>query len=236
VLRACVAAVKEIPYQRLSIPGNLRMHLASLVMVLALMLVASPAAAQLAPSRSGSSTTSYMSGEEAFNEMVSFGRCYATQSTNNALRLIATEPETREEIAVYKDLFKGDDQTCLTFASELSAPYQLIRGSIAEGLYRGRVPLPAGMILTAPEAAQVRNLAGAARCYVKGNEVDARALAETKPGSRQEQAAIQAALPAFAKCLPPGVSLNFSATLIRFRIVEGLFRTGVVRSVSVEKK
>lgn len=192
--------------------------------------LAMPAAAQLAPGRSGSSSMSYMTSEEGWLEVVNFGRCYATRNTAKALQLIATDPGSREEATVYRALFGNPNQACLGRGIEgFSAPYQMMRGSIAEGLYFNRVPLPPAMLMTAPEPAAVRDLAGAARCYVKANEAEARALGETKPGSSQERAMMDTIVPNFLRCMPKGAQLNYPSTLIRFRIVEALFRTGVTR-------
>lgn len=193
-------------------------------------VLATPAAAQLGTGRSGSSSMSYMTSEESWLEVVNFGRCYATRNTEKALRLVATDPGTQEEAKVYRELFSNPNQTCLGRGIEgFSAPYQMMRGSIGEGLYYNRVPLPPAMLRTAPERNEVMDLAGAARCYVKANEAEARALAETRPGSRAQDALMDGVVSNFLKCMPSGARLNYPATLIRFRIVEALFLTGAVR-------
>ncbi len=201
-----------------------------LMAALAGLALATPAAAQLGGGRSGSSTMSYMTSEESWLEVVNFGRCYATRNTEKALRLIATDPGTKEEAAVYRELFGNPNQNCLGRGIEgFSAPYQMMRGSIGDGLYYARIPLPPAMLRTAPERNDVMDLAGAARCYVKANEAEARALAETRPGSRAQDAMMQSVVTNFLKCMPSGARLNYPDTLIRFRIVEALFLTGVVR-------
>lgn len=202
-----------------------------LTTMFAALTLATPAVAQLATGRSGSSTTSYMSGEEYWNEVVTFGRCYAKRNTEYALMLIATDPGSRDEVAVYRELFRNPSQSCLSRGiAGFSAPHQFMRGSIAEGLYYGRVSVPPAMLLTAPEPGAVRDLSGAARCYVKANEAEARALGETDPGSRKEEALMGSVVQNFMKCMPAGVPLNYPSTMIRFRIVEAMFRMGITRA------
>lgn len=202
-----------------------------LTTMLASLALAMPAAAQIAPGRSGSSSMSYMTSEEAWLEVVTFGRCYAKRNTENALRLAATEPGSRDEATVYRELFSHPRQNCLSAGIEgFKAPYQMMRGSISEGLYYARIPQPPEMLLAAPEPAGVRDLSGAARCYVKLNEDEARALGETRPGSKAETALMESIVPKFMKCMPKGVQLNYPSTMIRFRIVEAMFRMGLTRA------
>jgi len=190
---------------------------------------ASPAAAQIAPGRSGRSTQTYLSGQEVWRELAAFGKCYARRNTEEALRLVATRPSSREEIETYKDLFRRQNQGCLGSITELRAPPGLIRGAIAEGLYAEGIPLPPAMAEPAPAPGEIRNLSDAARCYVEAHGAEARELiAATSPGTEEEKAAVLQLLPHFVKCVPDGVRPKFSAMQIRFRIAEALWRAGGV--------
>lgn len=200
--------------------------LSSAAFACASLAVATPAAAQLASSRSGSSGVHLMSADEGWRELISFGRCYAAESSKNALQLLETTPGSREEVAVYRALFSKRDQGCLGTVSRMSASLPMIRGVIAEGMYQRRIALPEAMKLGAPAPGEIRNLGGAARCYVAANHQQARALLLTKPGSAEEYEAVTDLMPAFGKCIPEGARFEFSATLIRFRIVEAMFRAG----------
>lgn len=188
------------------------------------------AIAQLAPSRSGTSTTSYLGGQAAWNELRDFGACYAAYETNDALKLVATQAGTAEEAATYKQLFGKANQYCLGSVTSLRASSLLVRGAIAEGLYKKKIPVPANLVVTTvPAVAQVHNFSDAALCYAAGHRAEALSLVnETKPGSKQEYAAINALLESFAQCIPPIArqSLQIDPTLVRFRIAEALWRMG----------
>lgn len=191
-------------------------------------LQVTPAAAQLGTSRSGSTSshTFTASEQQSWRALLKFGDCYAKDYSRGALRLIATEPGSRDEATVYRSLFGKDNVSCLGTMSRMTAPIAMIRGVIAEGLYQRNVAMPPEMRLAAPALPEVRNLSGAARCYVGSNVREARTLLATKPGSREEYDAVEMLIPAFEKCVPEGARLDFSPTLIRFRIAEALFRLG----------
>lgn len=202
------------------------MRNASLAGLAALGLLASAASAQLSNGASGSSTMSYLNNEQALEEVVGFGACYAKESREKALRLIATRPSSREEAQTYVALFKKPYQACLGDVTRLGADLPLIRGAIAQGLYKRGIPLPAALMQTSPAPAEVRNLADAARCYVRSHrEQAARLVADTKVGGRKEYDAVMKLMPDFMKCVPEGARAQFSPTLVRFRLAEALLRT-----------
>lgn len=201
-------------------------RMSSLAGLAALGLLASPASAQLSNGASGSSTMRYLSNEEGLQEVVGFGDCYAKQSPEKALKLIATRPASREEALTYKSMFSKHYQSCLGDVTRLSADLALIRGAIAQGLYKRRVAVPAALMQSVPSVAQVRNVSDAARCYVASHRAEAAAVvAETKVGSRREYDAVMKLLPDFLKCVPAGAKAEFSATLVRLRLAEALLRT-----------
>lgn len=206
----------------------MKTKLLNLASLLAAAAVSSTGAAQIAPGLSGRSTMQYFSGQEAWETLGVFGTCYAKQNPQSALELIATAPGSREEALTYKKLFRKPYQTCLGFVTELNVPYQMVRGAIAEGLYKRQIALPANLKLQAASVAEVRNLSDAARCYTATHADQAKALiGSTTVGSRQEFAAVTALLPDLAKCIPEGARAgNFNSTQIRFRLAEALLRTG----------
>ncbi|HEX8579441.1 MAG TPA: hypothetical protein VF655_07580 [Allosphingosinicella sp.] len=184
------------------------------------------ASAQLPSSRSGSSSMTYLSDQEGMAALAVFGRCYAKEEPEKALRLLATEPSSRGEAQTYIALFKKSDEYCLGDVSSMSADLALVRGAIAEGLFKANVPLPPAMVLPAPAPAEVRNLAGAARCYAAAHREEVgKLIASTKPGSKAEYEAVSALMPDFFKCVPEGAKFSFGATVIRFRLAEALLRT-----------
>jgi hypothetical protein len=167
----------------------------------------------------------YLNREAGMAALIEFGECYAATDTQKALRLIATEPSSRAEAATYISLFKKADLDCLGDVSSMSVDLPMVRGAIAEGFYRRRVPMPPAMMQTAPALAQVRSLSDATRCYVATHREQVRALLETRPGSRKEYDAVNALIQDLFACVPAGARFNFSATVIRFRLAEALIRT-----------
>lgn len=165
-------------------------------------------------------------GEEAMRTLAVFGTCYARLNTDEALALIATEPASREEAETYRRLFRRDNQSCLGEATEMRLPIALVRGAIAEGLYKRRVPLPANLSQTAPAAGEVRTLSEAARCYTVGHREQVRSLLEQTPlGSRREYDALSAMAGDFFQCVPETArGRRFDPTQVRFRLAEALLR------------
>lgn len=202
----------------------------ALAVCLALAVAASLAGharAQLAPGRSGISGVVYMGAEESMKELTFFGRCYGKDQRKEALSLIATRPGSREEAETYRQLFKRDDQSCLSAGTTLSAPLDYVRGAIAEGLLRSGAGLPVEYRLAAPALAEVRNLSDIARCYAAAHVGEAQAVLATKAGSREEYQAVSGLMDGFGACIPAGARLRADATLIRFRLAEALLRLGL---------
>ncbi|HEX2762894.1 MAG TPA: hypothetical protein VHM92_03475 [Allosphingosinicella sp.] len=208
------------PSERSSYP-----HIAAL----ACLGVTAPAAAQLAPGISGSSSVEYMNSAETWRVVRGFGACFAKENPRAGFALIATEPDTKEEAQVFKKLVGGPNQACLTDTS-LRLPVAFFRGSIAEALYKKGTPVPAELIQTPPASgAAVRTLGQAALCFVAAHRAEASGLLiQTLPGSKKELAALQAMSEGFFQCLPVlARNRGFNATQIRYRLAEALLRTPV---------
>jgi hypothetical protein len=190
--------------------------------------LASSAPAQIAPSRSGTSSMSYLGQGEVWDAIGEFGVCYAGTNRKGALSLIATETNSDAETATYRKLF-GKGNPCLGDVVGLHGiAISMIRGAVAEGLYRKGVAVPAELMQTAPSPGQIHNLGQAALCYTAAHPDKAQALiATTHPGSRKEYEAMTALAADFWHCIPAGArNVDFDSTQIRFRIAEALLRTG----------
>jgi hypothetical protein len=187
---------------------------------------ASSASAQLATGRSGSSTMSYIGAEQVWGELDSFGRCYARQNTKSALALIATDPGSADEARVYRKLFSKPYMSCLGDVTSLNAAHDMVRGAIAEGLLKKKVPIPASMTLAPPPPGRPgRTISEAARCYVAAHRDEAMALLDTPPGSKKELAAATEMLPEFDRCIPVTArALPLNSILVRYKLAEALLR------------
>jgi hypothetical protein len=185
--------------------------------------MAGAAHGQLAPGLSGSSSLQFMDQEESMRTLVLFGRCYARRARAESLSLIATRPTSREEVDTYRRLFRRD-VICLGPGTTMSMPLAYVRGAIAEGFFQAEGGIPASHQLAAPTVDQVRNVADAARCYAAGHQGQVRALIAINPGTRAEFEAVSAMMDGIRACLPAGARFEISATVIRYRLVEGLLR------------
>jgi hypothetical protein len=188
-------------------------------------LGAGAAQGQIAPGMSGRSSMQFMDQEEAMRTLAMFGRCYARRARADGLALIATRPTSREEAETYRRLFRRD-VICIGPGTTMSMPLAYVRGAIAEGFFHSGEGIPASHQLGAPSGEQVRNVADAARCYAAGHRAQVRALIAINPGSKAEYDAISAMMDGIRACLPDGAGFEMSATVIRYRLVEGLLRLG----------
>ena len=198
------------------------------LLILAL-LIPTTATAQIAPGSSGSSTLHTYGHREAMSVLAEFGTCYASRSRTSAFELLATRPGSVEEAKVYKQLFRAQNQSCLSLTSELRVSYPMVRGAIGEGMYHKAIAVPANLaVSTAPTADNVRNFGDAALCYAGANPARIHALAQTRVGSKEELEAIEALLPTMGSCFPPNAQKmpEMSATLMRFRLTEALWKLG----------
>lgn len=193
----------------------------------ALGMIGAPAHAQIAPGLSGSSTTTYTTNATEFwQDLRGFGTCFARQSEATAWALIATDPDSKGEAAVYKKMSRGGREACLTDTS-LQAPVPLIRGAIAEALYKRGAAVPVELRQAPPAVGTpIRMLGEAARCYATAHRADAiKLLAETTPGSKNELAALNAMSNDFFQCLPAKAQKRgFNPTQLRYRLAEALLR------------
>ena len=210
-----------------------RVSVPTIPLLAALLVMSSPAAAQIAGSRSGYSTEWTFSGRMAYDELNAFGECYASKQTKDAIRLVTPEAGSAEEARIYKALF-SKEQYCLGDLAGLSVPWQLVRGAVGEGFYARRLPVPPNLALPrdlAPE--KVKSVMDAATCFAGRHPDDARALIEkTKPATKEESAAFDAHWAHFEACLPANMpkGFKFDTLLLRYRIAEALWRMGWVHS------
>jgi hypothetical protein len=192
-------------------------------------LGSAPAMAQIAPGRSGSSSMQYYGGQVAWQTLTAFGTCFAARQRTDALELVSTKPDSVDEAKAYKRLFRKQNQSCLGLTSELRVDYQMVRGAIAEGLYRKSVPVPPALaVQTPPTVAQVRNFMDAALCYAGAHRDEVRTFLEsTKLGSKGEERAAAQIFDRLGECIPPGArSISLSTSMVRVRLAEAMWRLG----------
>lgn len=195
---------------------------------LALGVTAAPASAQIASGYSGWSDggVASMGNEETWQALRVFGSCYARVSTAQALQLLATEPGTQAERNAVRMAIRAPEN-CWGYVSRVRAPYFLLRGAVAEGLWKRRIEIPTNLRLAAPaRGADSRNFYESARCFTAAHGDQARALLETPLGSRREREVAGAILSGtFGACVPSEVgTFTLPPVMVRYFIVEALLR------------
>lgn len=194
------------------------------LVALVIMLCASEAAAQIAPGRSGTSTTSPSTNTRPFQQLQAFGTCLAQTQKKDALALMATAPGSAEEEKVLRKVVYGEHAACLFGGTTMSMPDVFARGAVAEGLLRSG-GVPDSYRLPTPAPNQVRDLHGAARCYTASHRGDVTNLLRSKPGGAEEVRAVAALWDEFRACMP-NFKVRLNAPWIRFLLAEALLRVG----------
>ncbi|HZF44595.1 MAG TPA: hypothetical protein VEZ48_14420 [Sphingomonadaceae bacterium] len=174
---------------------------------------------------SGHSTAAPLGNVKPFRELRAFGACYAKSHRKAALLLLATVPDTADEVKAFHRMVYGEDVAgtiCLSGGTRMRMPTLFARGAIAEGLLLAG-GVPDTHRLSAPGPGQVRDLHGAARCYAAGHRGEVEALLKINPGSPEEVKAVAGLWNDFRTCMP-GFNVRLNAPWIRFLLAEALLR------------
>lgn len=192
--------------------------------ILAALLLSGAAAAQTPQGRSGmSSSGDTYSNMNAYRELRAFGICFVRTQRTAALAIIAgAQGSPEEEAALRRYIYGEHDTNCMMGGDRHVMSNIFLRGTIAEGLLMSG-GVPANLLLPAPAPAQVRDLAGAGRCFAAGHETQIRAVLATQPGSPQETAAVGALWGDFRPCLA-NFRIRLNALWIRYILAEGLLK------------
>jgi hypothetical protein len=191
--------------------------------VLAALVLSGAASAQVPAGRSGMSTADTLSNMNAYRELRNFGICLVRTQRSAALAIIAAEQGSPEERRAMQGTVYGElDTNCMGGGDTTTMSGVYARGTIAEGLLLSG-GVPPSLLLPAPAPNEVRDLAGAGRCYAAGHQAEIRALLATQIGSPQERAAAAALWNDFRTCLAR-FNIRLNQVWIRYILAEGLLR------------
>lgn len=191
--------------------------------LLTALFLSGAAVAQTPGGRSGMSSGDTVSNMNAYRELRNFGICLVRTERSTALAIIAAEQGSPEERRAMQGTVFGELTTnCMAGGDRTVMSTVLARGTIAEGLFLSG-GVPPNLLLPAPAPDQVRDLAGAGRCYAAGHQAEIRALLATPIGSPAERAAAAALWPEFRLCLVR-INIRLNAVWIRYILAEGLLR------------
>ncbi len=179
------------------------------------------ASAQIAGGYSGWSA----GGVDTAQALRVFGTCYARVKPAEAVQLLATEPGSQSERQAVLAAIRGPEN-CWGYVVRVRAPYFLLRGAVAEGLWKRHVEIPESLRASAPRGAESRNFYDSARCFAAVHGDQARALLQTPLGSGRERDAARAILAnGFTDCVPSSVgSFSLPPVMVRYFLVEALLR------------
>ena len=176
--------------------------------------------------------------------MQDFGRCAAKLHRDRSISLLDQEPSSAsgQKIA---EIIAHNSQSCLAGNNErLAFQASLLRGAVAEGLYRDDFPTrPALVPDTDPEFAPRKFMAaddvdpeaglrsavfhGFAACVVDAAPLQAHDLLQTEAASGEERTAFAAMADALSICLPQGESFEIQPHRLRAALAEALYRASV---------
>lgn len=199
------------------------------------LVVAGPAVGQLAPTYSGQSTAPVQGTQDEFywslNEL---GLCLAKTRKREARAFVLSESGSADENRAFSAML-GKHSMCVRGASSIRLPTSMIRGAIAEAMYKKgnatfRPPVAPGprRTLTAAEKARLTPygvLSDFSRCLAAAHPQETHALiTTTRLGSKAEAAQIDAMAPRFDACLPVKFRIAFDPSEIRLGLAEAMLR------------
>jgi hypothetical protein len=207
----------------------------ALVLAAAAVLASTAGNAQLASGYSGfSSGPRQGTTEEFWFSLSRLGDCFGHTKGSQSQALLATQPSSIEEAKAVQAML-GRYTACLRHADQMRATTNLVRGAIAEGLYKRQVRVPAAAIEvprppavdqeTSATLVPFRVLADFSRCFAARNPDRVhRLVLETRLGTTESNAAVAALDPLASECLPPNLKIQFEPNDIRLSLVEALFK------------
>jgi len=196
----------------------------TLLPLAAIAILAGGASAQIASGRSGTSTAEWRNNVQAFGDLTAFGRCLVRSGSTSSFALLATDPGSREETALFDRLVFREEEPCLAGGTRMTLSIIYARGSIAEALLETRAEVPDALRLPAPGPTGARDLGGVARCYAGAHRAEVQALLATPAGSAEELAAVSTLWTGFRTCFPPNFNVRLNAHWIRYLLAEALLR------------
>ena len=169
--------------------------------------------------------------------MRAFGACVASRSRGRLNKLLLLPVGSAEQVRLSKAIFDVEGDECLS-NGELRFSFALLRGSFFEAVYLqqfGRAgPVDFAGVkdsgylarYTQPyssEALSAIALEQYGECVARANASAARALTASIPGSSSEAEAFGLLAPSLGPCLTKGNKIQFSKTILRGVISEGLY-------------
>lgn len=198
--------------------------------ILAALTCVGAAFAQVAPTYSGTSTMQTYSGDSIMQDLSNVGTCLVRRKAAQAEAFIAAPMGSPAEAAAYKALV-GRSTSCLRDLSSMSVAQPLLRGAIAEALYKARFSGGAPAAPAAAAAPSADLMSQFADCYARAHPQEVHALVtRTRITTKEERAALSRMAPGFGPCLPSGVRIELRPSYVRLAFIEAFYRAAVGNS------
>lgn len=174
--------------------------------------------------------------------MERFTSCAVSRQGGRAVGLIGLPVDSADYGRLSRAMFDTVGDVCLGSSGELSFSEGLFRGGLFLALYardfarNGPTDFSAVehsgylQLYTSPLSDQARTalaLEQFGECVSRADAAGVRALLPQLPGSAGEREAINALRPRFAACIPQNETIQFSASVLKGALAEGLYRLSV---------
>ena len=203
---------------------------------------ASAATAQLAPGYSGQSGVMSFGHSDAWFNVRQLGHCLARLKTAQARALILAEPGSEAEEQAARALI-GRETSCLIYATRLEFTRDMLRGTVAEALYRREISTPPSAGQPPPSTLQALDgmdqrrrrillprllVSDFSSCLAAAEPVLVhRLITTTRLGTSEEREQVSAMAGRFEACVPQGARLQPYSEIIRLGLADALYKRAV---------
>lgn len=173
--------------------------------------------------------------------MEAFAACTVSRFTGRALALTEVPVDSPRYERLFRNMYDGYDDLCLSGieGGTLSFSSGLYRGALFQALYErefkrsGPTDFSAvtdtgyRRLYSTPLSAEARTaiaLEQFGECVSRADPAGVQKLLLQRPGSSDEDEAINALRPKFAACIPRDQTIRFSPSILKGAVAEGLYR------------
>lgn len=173
--------------------------------------------------------------------MEAFAACAVSRYTGRAQALTDVPVDSPRYERLFRNMFDAYDDECLSGieGGTLSFSSGLFRGALFQALYEREFKEDAPTDFSAvtdtgylklyasPLSAEARSALALERfgeCVSRADARGVRKLLRQRPGSSEEDEAINALKPKFAACIPRDQTIRFSPSILKGAVAEGIYR------------
>lgn len=173
--------------------------------------------------------------------MEAFAACTVSRYTGRAQALADVPVDSTRYERLFRNMFDSYGDECLSGmeGGRLSFSSGLFRGALFQALYEREFKENAPtdfsavtdtgylQLYSSPLSAEARTALALERfgeCVSRADPLGVRKLLRQRPGSSDEDEAINALRPKFAACIPRDQTIRFSPSILKGAVAEGIYR------------